>query len=148
MATTADRQQLTYILHHFDSADADARDFVRRYLVEGGRTFDLGQGRAVMFHRGHVPNSQDHLHFLLKGQKLYALNRDGTAHDASHGRQMHRWAMDAVQTRYPEFKVPPRGLIESMLMEGSLLVEASGRRELIRPNLLIAALNKASMLSS
>lgn len=60
---------------------------------------------------------------------------------------MHRWAMDAVQTRYPEFKVPPRGLIESMLLEGTLLVEASGQRELIRPNLLIAALNKASMLS-
>ena len=147
MARTADRQQMIYVLHHFDSADADARDFVRHYLVEGGRTFDLGQGRAVMFHRGHVPNSQDHLHFLLKCQKLYALNRDGTAHDASHGRQMHRWAMDAVQTRYPEFKVPPRGLIESMLMEGSLLVEASGQQELIRPNLLIAALNKASMLS-
>ena len=144
---TADRQQPTYILHHFDAADSDARDFVRRYLVEGGRTFDLGQGRAVMFHRGHVPNSQDHLHFLLKGKKLYALNRDGTAHDASHGSQMHRWAMDAVQNRYPDFKVPPRGLIESMLMEGSLLVEASGHRELIRPNLLIAALNKASMSS-
>lgn len=62
MATTADRQQLMFILHHFDVADADARDFARRYLVEGGRTFDLGQGRAVMFHRGHVPNSQDHLH--------------------------------------------------------------------------------------
>lgn len=143
----ANRQQLKYILHHFDAADPDAQDFVRRYLVEGGRTFDFGQGRAVMFHRGHVPNSQDHLHFLLKGKKLYALNRDGTAHDASHGNQMHRWAMDAVQNRYPDFKIPPRGLIESMLMEGSLLVEASSHRELIRPNLLIAALNKASMSS-
>ena len=136
----------TYILHHFVKADADAQDFVRRYLVEGGRTFDLGQGRAVMFHRGHVPNSQDHLHFLLNGQKLYALNRNGTAHDASHGLQMHRWAMDAVRNRYPDFKLPSRGLIESMLMEGSLLVEANDQRELIQPNLLIAALNKASML--
>ena len=77
--------QLTYILHHFVTADADARDFVRCYLVEGGRTFDLGQGRSVMFHRGHVPNSQD---------------------------------------------------------------EASDQRELIPPNLLIAALNKVSMLKS
>jgi hypothetical protein len=137
----------TYILHHFDPADVDARDFVRLYLVEGGRTFDLGQGRAVMFHRAHVPSGQDHLHFLIKRDKLYALNRDGTAHDASHGRQMHRWAMDAVRSRYPDFQLPPQGLIESMLIQASLLVEASGQQELIRPNLLIAALNKASMLS-
>ncbi len=61
---------------------------------------------------------------------------------------MHRWAMDAVQTRYPDFKLPPKGLIEGMLMQGGLLVEASGGRELIKPNLLIAALNKASMLSA
>lgn len=55
--------------------------------------------------------------------------------------------MDAVQTRYPDFKLPPKGLIESMLMQGGLLVEASSGRELIKPNLLLAALNKASMLN-
>lgn len=55
--------------------------------------------------------------------------------------------MDVVQMRYPNFKLSPKGLIESMLMQGGLLVEASGGRELIKPNLLLAALNKASMLS-
>ena len=110
-----------FIFHYFDTNDAEAVEALR-YLEESGRRFDLGKGRAVIFHRAHVPNTQDHLHFEQRGHTLYAMNRDGSAHDGSHGKQMHRWAVDAVKDRYPGFKLPKDGLIETMFDQGEAVV--------------------------
>ncbi|WP_372786001.1 hypothetical protein [Phenylobacterium sp.] len=116
-----------YIVHHFSTDDAEANAAVH-YLEESGRRFDLGQGRSILFHRAHVPNTQDHVHFVQDGRKLYALNRDGTAHDASHGKQMHRWAMDAVKDRYQDFVIPKAGLIEAMFNQVGVLIETASHR--------------------
>jgi hypothetical protein len=136
-----------YIVHHFATDDAEAYAGLR-YLEESGRRFDLGQGRSILFHRAHVPNTQDHLHFLQNGRKLYALNRDGTAHDASHGTQMHRWAMDAVKDRYSDFVIPNVGLIEAMFNEGELLMETASTRDQVRlpPAIISAAVAHADAL--
>jgi hypothetical protein len=139
-----------YVLFHYREADAVAADRVRTYLVEGGKLILLGQGRAVRFDRAHVPGGQDHLHFLQKGDNLYALNRDGTAHDKSHGVQMFNWSIDHIQKTYPDWTIPKDGLIEAMLDRGekSYLVEANehGRAPvLVDPKVLNGAVNKASM---
>ena len=139
-----------YVFFHYDEHDVIAKRAVRQYLCEGGKTLQLGKGRSVRFDRAHVPGGQDHLHFLQKGNNLFALNRDGTAHDRSHGIQMAKWTMDYIKTNHPEWTVPKNGLIEAMLArdEKTYLIEAnesSGAPVLLDPRQLIAAENLASI---
>jgi hypothetical protein len=119
-------RKIYHVFHHFLAEDLIASRFVRQYLEESGKRRDFGQGRSVVFHRAHIPDGQDHLHFFLRQQELYALNRDGTAHDTSHGAQLHRWAMDAIKQNYDGFRIPPKGLIESSLLkvDAGFLLEA------------------------
>ena len=139
------RRSTEVLVFHYFSEDDDVAVSHLRYLVESGRSYDMGKGRAVLFHRAHIPQTQDHLHFLQKGNKLYALNRDGTAHDASHGKQMHGWAMDAVK-QFPGFQLPPRGLIESQFDDAETLVQAlSSGHVVLDPDIIRAALNLATL---
>jgi hypothetical protein len=142
------RTRSVSVFHHFMRDDGIANWIVGEYLEESGHRYDLGKGRSVVFHRGHTPQNQDHLHFYLKKNHLYALNRDGTAHDASHGMMMHRWAMDTLTTNYPDFIIPKKGLIEHSFLttDPYFLVEAFVfRRPLVPINILRAAINIASM---
>ena len=140
-----------YVFIHYDKDDKQAAARAREYLCEGSKTFALGQGKAVRFDRAHVPGSQDHLHFLQNGKNLFALNRDGTAHDKSHGVQMANWAVDYVKTQYPDWTLPKDGLIESVLVTASAmpLFEVNEHRAtmiLIEPKTLVAAENIASTI--
>jgi hypothetical protein len=140
---------LGYICHHYRADDADAAAIVGDFLVEGGHQKEFGQGRRVVLHRTHIPDGQDHLHFYLKKKHLYSLNRNGTAHDASHGEQLHRWAMDAIKTDYSGFTIPGKGIIESTLLteDSAFLVEAYVTKSALVPEELIrAAVNVASMI--
>ena len=107
------------VIYHFDQDDPVAESTVRSLLNEQHPRVDLGKGRSIIFHRAHIPSTEDHLHFLVKGAKIAAINQSGTAHDRSHGVQLQRWALDGMQQYYPDFKLPPDGLIEA-LMDKSL----------------------------
>ncbi|WP_157864166.1 hypothetical protein [Gluconacetobacter diazotrophicus] len=100
-------------------------------LTEDKKAVDIGKGKSVYFHRAHVPGTQDHLHFYQKDSKLFALNRDGTAHDKSHQYQMPNWAKEAVKTHYPDFTIPVGGLIESLLADEKkdILVETNSEKK-------------------
>ena len=141
------------VLHIFDEGDADALAFVSRYLIEGGRTYSIGKGYSAVFHRAHTPGTQNHLHFYLKQNHLYSINQDGTAHDASHGLKMHRQATKWISKEFPNFTVPPKGIIESMFdpiqprMAGvrGILAEAFRQEPLVPASVVTAALNLASL---
>lgn len=108
--------------YHFASDDSVASALLAELLNEGCQTKDLGKGRSIMFHRAHVPVGQDHIHFLVKGKKVAALNRDGTAHDKSHGYQMLQWQMDGLAKHHPGFALPKTGLIEQLTTDSTILM--------------------------
>ncbi|QNL18856.1 hypothetical protein HXX25_05545 [Hyphobacterium sp. CCMP332] len=115
-----------FIFYHFDVGDRDAEILIRLLLREAKPYVDLGKGRAIMHHKAHIPNGQDHLHFRVKGSCIAAINKDGSAHDQSHGKTLQKWAMDGARAHYPDFVVPPDGLIEQLFMftEDQVLHEA------------------------
>jgi hypothetical protein len=114
------------VIYHFDASDHDARRLVEEVLTEAKKSVDLGQGKCIIHHKAHIPDGQDHLHFEVRGRTVYAVNKDGTAHDRSHGKTMQRWALDGAAAHYPTFKMPPGGLIEEILGNGKLELLTEG----------------------
>ena len=68
---------------------------------------------AVHKHHAHVPSGQEHLHIYCKNNQLFAINRDGTAHDQSHDVRIPAKVADALRQRFPGFIIPSSNLIES-----------------------------------
>lgn len=122
-----------YVFVHFDENDYEAELVAYRLLGEAKKEVDLGKGRKIYFHKAHIPNTEDHLHFYVKGSKAFALNQSGTAHDRSHGVQMANWAVDAVKKHYPQFTIPKKGLIEHLLADqsGGMLCESDGKQRIL-----------------
>ncbi|QDC08767.1 hypothetical protein FHY55_05735 [Oceanicola sp. D3] len=110
------------VFYHFDTSDRVAEVVIRLLLNEAKPYVDLGKGRAIMHHKAHVRNTQDHLHFRVKGTNFAAINKDGSAHDKSHGVQLQKWAMDGMRRHYPGFHIPDDGLIESIFAEDLVLL--------------------------
>lgn len=104
-----------YACYHVDADDALGLFVMRHFLGEARKEVDLGKGRRMLFHRAHTPDDQDHVHFMVKGAKVYALNRDGSAHDRSHGVKMQRWAVDGLKKHHADFTLPPDNLIEALI---------------------------------
>ena len=73
----------------------------------------VGQYSAVL-HKAHGTAGQDHLHVFARRNQLFALNVDGTAHDASHGAVIPRRVAQAIQAKFPQFQIPPDGVIEAV----------------------------------
>ncbi len=75
----------------------------------------------------HYSKGQYHLHIYLKSKKLFAINKDGTAHDNSHGVRIPNKVASAIKTIFPDFKVPNNNIIESCesLLSGILVEYAA-----------------------
>lgn len=58
-------------------------------------------------------NGQHHVHFMQKGKDLFALNKDGSAHDGCHGVRINNKILDALPKIMPGITVPKDGIIES-----------------------------------
>ena len=94
-----------------------------------GKTYLLGKGDIVRYHAGNSnTKTQDHLHFYHNGSQLFAINRDGTAHDRSHGYKISKRHADIIANDF-DFTLPDSNIIEScpcavettlLLSEGSL----------------------------
>jgi hypothetical protein len=68
---------------------------------------------STQHHSAHIKNGQDHLHGYCKQNHLFAINRDGSAHDRSHQTQIPNKVADAIRTRFPNFQLPQNNLIEN-----------------------------------
>jgi hypothetical protein len=86
-------------------------------LLQESKKQNLGNGYSITFDRNNYSledRSKDHLHFFLNGKKLGAINRDGTAHDRSHGVRIPNHVADFIKTSYPDFQIPSNNIIESV----------------------------------
>ncbi|MBV1825552.1 hypothetical protein [Komagataeibacter oboediens] len=129
------KDKISSICFHFDDEDVLAKLILSSILTEDKKKVDLKAGKCIYYHRAHVPGTQDHLHFYQKGSKLFALNRDGTAHDKNHGVQIPNWAQQGIKTHYPDFTIPLDGLIESLAgsKEKNLLLENKDENNVLVP---------------
>jgi hypothetical protein len=94
----------------YATADAAATANAR-YLIEGGRTWELDKQWCVRMDQPHT-NMQKHNHLLFKGNEVSIINRDGTQSHGTDRDNVPNWVVDTLKKK---------GLIE-----GALLAEASG----------------------
>lgn len=73
----------------------------------------LGSSYSAQLHQAHSSVGQTHLHVYCKNNQLFSLNRDGTAHDRSHGIRIPNKVASAIEKQFPTFKLPKDNLIES-----------------------------------
>ena len=96
-------------------------------LIQESNVIDLGKGRELAFHRNNYTNphnpAKDHLHFYVKGKEIFSINRDGTAHDGSHGVLIPGDVYNKINKRFPDFNLPKNRLIESLEFIDSELAE-------------------------
>lgn len=69
---------------------------------------------SVIKHKPHIDGGQYHLHLYHKQNQLFAINKDGTAHDKSHGYQIPNKVADALRKQFPDFVLPRHNIIESV----------------------------------
>ena len=69
---------------------------------------------SVIKHKPHTDDGQYHLHLYHKHNQLFAINKDGTAHDKSHGYRIPNKVADALKKKFPEFVLPLDNIIESI----------------------------------
>jgi hypothetical protein len=73
----------------------------------------IGGTYSAIEHKPKVPpNAQPHYHFYDRNNHLYAINKDGTAHDASHGCKLNNTISKFLNT--VGYTVPANNLIESL----------------------------------
>jgi len=108
---------MMYIVEHIDDftvviyfEDDEATNMI---LEAHYRGIPLVGPYSVLDHSRHVPSGQDHLHIYKKNALLFALNRDGTAHDRSHGARIPNRVADTLRTKYPDWIIPDNNIIES-----------------------------------
>lgn len=56
---------------------------------------------------------QYHLHIYNKNKQLFAINKDGTAHDQSHGCRIPNKVANALRKKFPDYHIPNNNFIES-----------------------------------
>ncbi|MCF7802493.1 MAG: hypothetical protein K9N34_10820 [Candidatus Marinimicrobia bacterium] len=82
-------------------------------------------------HPPHIPNGQSHLHLYMKNNKLFAINKDGTAHDKSHGITIPKKVGEKLRIIFPDYKIPKNNIIEGygMKLSGILIETYISKRE-------------------
>ncbi|TGK23324.1 hypothetical protein EHQ05_19230 [Leptospira yasudae] len=65
-------------------------------------------------HSAHTVKGQAHLHVYAKNNEIFAINKDGTAHDASHKIKIPNEVVNAIKKIFPGWTLPANNLIESV----------------------------------
>lgn len=84
------------------------------------------------------PTTQKHIHVLKKGNELFALNIDGSAHDGYHGVEIPKKVREKLPEIFPGCTIPQDGIIECLndfsgfegLANGIALCEAAASQQL------------------
>jgi hypothetical protein len=84
----------------------------------------LGGRYSVQLHKAHSPVGQEHIHVYARNNQLFALNKDGSAHDSSHQTRIPNKVANAIQSAFPQFTLPPGNFIESAPFLISMSVES------------------------
>lgn len=108
----------------FDSGSPEDQLFrakSKQLLLEAKhRGQPLGGQYSARLDKAHSSTGQDHLHIYAKNNQLFAINKDGTAHDRSHGAQIPNRVAAAIRAEFPDFRLPTSGIIEAALPDVEL----------------------------
>lgn len=80
--------------------------------LDESRTYDLQKGYRMRYDPGHGPGMQDHIHVYAKNRQLFAINRDGSAHDGFHGVKIPNHVRRRAAELFPSFSWPEDNIIE------------------------------------
>jgi hypothetical protein len=75
---------------------------------------ELVKDYTSMVHKGNIDPRFKHIHVYKKGNHLFAMNIDGTAHDKSHKTRIPNKVADAIRKKHPEFQIPQDNFIENL----------------------------------
>jgi len=86
----------------------------RELLLEGNRRVSLGGRYTARKDAPHLPPPRGdyHLHVYDGPTPLLAINRNGTAHDASHGIRIPNEVRRGIERLFPDWTLPADGIIE------------------------------------
>jgi hypothetical protein len=68
---------------------------------------------SVIKHPPHNSTGDYHLHVYEKNNELFAINKNGTAHDGSHGVTIPLKVFNAITTQRPDWIIPQNRIIET-----------------------------------
>lgn len=86
-------------------------------LAEAERWVSLGGNISARLDAARYKNGQEHIHVKVKDKTIFALNRDGSAHDGYHKFQIPNKVARAIALNFPLFKLPPDNFIEHAPIE-------------------------------
>lgn len=95
------------------------------YLVESGQKWDVDNKWSVRMDRAHAPGLKDHVHVLLKGKRVSVINKDGSPSHGTDRSGVPNWLITKMKARN--------------LIEGQLMVEASGARLTVPAHIIESA---------
>ena len=67
---------------------------------------------SAQLHNAHTEGGQKHIHVYDQNNQIFALNRDGSAHDASHKTRIPNKVAQGIKDKFPGFTFPPNNIIE------------------------------------
>lgn len=72
--------------------------------------------------KSHIPPdpNKQHIHVFKNGKELFAINKDGSAHDDSAGKIIPGAIFNTLKQKYPGFNFPPNRLIQEMMINSNL----------------------------
>ena len=77
------------------------------------KQISFGGRYSAVKHQPHNSTGQYHIHVSDGNNEIFALNVDGSAHDKSHGVRIPNKVAIEIKKRFPNFKLPENGIIES-----------------------------------
>lgn len=116
-----------YIVHIFISRDDTSAILINEAIQKG---ISFGGKYSGLHHKVPAPG-KEHIHVYARGNEIFALNKDGTAHDQSHGIKIPNKVANAIRTHLPNFTLPPNNFIES----APLAIEALYKMQSINESL-------------
>ncbi len=93
-------------------ADKDAQALLKEARHKGPHS--LGGQYSARIDKPHTDGGQKHVHVYAMNNQLFAMNLDGTAHDASHGSTIPKKVAEAIKEKFPCFTLPKDNLIENV----------------------------------
>lgn len=82
-----------------------------RFIVEGGKTWDIDKKWSVRYDPPHHPQMQYHTHVMLRGNDVAIINRDGSPSHGTSRDNVPGWVLTNIK--------------KQQLIENRLLVEAA-----------------------
>ena len=107
------------LLVHLYCSQLDSRLLLQEAQRRG---IPLTASYSAQYHVDRTGRGQNHIHVYCKNNQLFALNRDGTAHDQSHGVRIPGKVARAIQQRFPDIQLPPDNIIEKASPQDELEV--------------------------